>query len=555
MRKIILSLLMGTFGFMATAQTADTITFQVDMAGYSGSYTDVNINGDFNGWCGGCNVMSDADGDGIYDITLPLTADSIEFKFTVDGWTDQENFVGGEPCTKTTSGFTNRFYILNGNATLPAVCWNYCVDCSQVPSAADLPIDFESGTTNYAISGGFGGVSDSIEVDPTDPNNTVWRHTKSATAETWGGSIVGFGGLANPIPFTATETVLTMMVWSPDAGAEIRMKLEEASNTSVSVETVDTTTVAGGWELLSFDFSNEAAGTAALDLNAAYNQIVVFPNFGVNGATAGSAKTYYFDNIMFGMPSTQVDLPITFDDPMVDYDLVSFGSGTDSLQADPTDPNNMVLGFTKPTGAQTWAGTVLGDGGLANAIPFSATENYMSVRVWSPDAGTPVLLKVENSGDGSIAVETLVNTTMAGAWETLYFDFTQNQPNTPAIDYNQVYDKVVVFPDFGNPGADKTFYVDDVMFGNAGMSLNEVLNGNNLSVYPNPNQGRFTVNSSVLLSSNAVVEVRDLQGRLVIAQEANGEQTEINAGDLPAGVYMVQAKSDAGTETARIMIK
>ena len=41
---------------------------------YAGSqsalYT-VNINGTFNGWCGSCNAMSDADGDGVWDVTLP----------------------------------------------------------------------------------------------------------------------------------------------------------------------------------------------------------------------------------------------------------------------------------------------------------------------------------------------------------------------------------------------------------------------------------------------------------------------------------------------------
>ena len=48
---------------------------------------------------GNCNPMSDADGDSIWDVTLPFTAgSSIEYKFTVDGCTDQEQFAGGEPC-------------------------------------------------------------------------------------------------------------------------------------------------------------------------------------------------------------------------------------------------------------------------------------------------------------------------------------------------------------------------------------------------------------------------------------------------------------------------
>ena len=60
----------------------------------------VFVNGSFNGWCGNCNPMDDSDGDGVWTVTLPLTQDSIEYKLTVDGWNDQENFPGGS-CTKT----------------------------------------------------------------------------------------------------------------------------------------------------------------------------------------------------------------------------------------------------------------------------------------------------------------------------------------------------------------------------------------------------------------------------------------------------------------------
>ncbi|MFM8977305.1 MAG: hypothetical protein ACKOJE_04560, partial [Bacteroidota bacterium] len=43
----------------------------------------VHINGTFNGWCGSCNTMTDANNDSIYEITLPLLAGAIEYKFTV----------------------------------------------------------------------------------------------------------------------------------------------------------------------------------------------------------------------------------------------------------------------------------------------------------------------------------------------------------------------------------------------------------------------------------------------------------------------------------------
>ena len=73
---------------------------------YGGSTANgVFVNGDFNGWCGNCNAMDDSDGDGVWTVTLPLTQDSIEYKFTVDGWNDQR-------------GFTNRFLAISGDTTL-----------------------------------------------------------------------------------------------------------------------------------------------------------------------------------------------------------------------------------------------------------------------------------------------------------------------------------------------------------------------------------------------------------------------------------------------------
>ncbi|MFM8685938.1 MAG: glycogen-binding domain-containing protein, partial [Bacteroidota bacterium] len=117
----------------AMAQTSN-ITFKVDMRGYTGaSYTTVNINGTFNGWCGACNPMTDANNDSIWEVTLPLPAGVIEYKFTVDGWTGQESLTSGTPCTVTNFGFTNRAYTVAGNAVLDAVCWNSCNTCTAPP--------------------------------------------------------------------------------------------------------------------------------------------------------------------------------------------------------------------------------------------------------------------------------------------------------------------------------------------------------------------------------------------------------------------------------------
>ncbi|MDF1694326.1 MAG: fasciclin domain-containing protein [Saprospiraceae bacterium] len=168
------------------------------------------------------------------------------------------------------------------------------------------------------------------------------------------------------------------------------------------------------------------------------------------------------------LPPAQVDLPINFDDENVNYALGDFGNNFSSIVEDPTDAENMVVQSTKPDNAELWAGTTAGVDGLASPIPFTEDETKMTVRVWSPTAGTPVLLKVEDAADPTISVETLTNTSVAMQWETIEFDFSNEAPGTAAINLDNTYDKVSIFFNFGTDGAtagEQTYFWDDVEFG------------------------------------------------------------------------------------------
>jgi hypothetical protein len=126
----------GTCGEQAATSA---VTFHVDMGEYEGDYTMVNLNGNFNGWCGDCNEMTDEDGDGIYRADLDLDQGvTYEYKFTLDGWTAQEEFVGGEDCTSTIDGYTNRtFTVGTMNEALPIVCFNSCAACESTGGGGD----------------------------------------------------------------------------------------------------------------------------------------------------------------------------------------------------------------------------------------------------------------------------------------------------------------------------------------------------------------------------------------------------------------------------------
>jgi hypothetical protein len=127
--KKLYALLMLALPMLGFAQ--NDVTFIVDMNNYSGSTANgVYVNGNWNSWCGYCNPMSDPEGDGVWTVTLPLpaTMDSIEWKFTVDGWTASETFTSGDPCTITDASgqYTNRFAVISGDTILPGYEYNSC---------------------------------------------------------------------------------------------------------------------------------------------------------------------------------------------------------------------------------------------------------------------------------------------------------------------------------------------------------------------------------------------------------------------------------------------
>jgi len=130
------------------SECTNDVTFKVDMNKYKGgSFTTVFVNGSFNGWCGSCNPLSDADKDGIWEVKLPLPQDSIEYLFTLDQWTVKEAMKEGSSCTKTTAGYTNRFLKISGATVLNAICFESCESCANTKEKAN--VTFKVDMSNY----------------------------------------------------------------------------------------------------------------------------------------------------------------------------------------------------------------------------------------------------------------------------------------------------------------------------------------------------------------------------------------------------------------------
>ena len=481
---------------------------------------------------------------------------------TTGAWEELSWDFAGTPTSYNTIALMFDFgNVGNGTAT-STFLFDDITQVAPTLSQIDLPVTFEDGTVDYTMTD-FGGNASMMIVDPTNPANSVMQVDKTVAAQLWAGTTISTpAGLASAIPFTATETQMTVRVWSPTAGTPIRLKVEDATNNTITCETETNTTVANDWETLTFDFSNEVAGTAALDVTQSFTMASIFFNFGTDGATAG-AQTYYFDDVMFGAPVNpldQIDMPVTFEDANVDYTMTDFGNNASTIITDPTDPTNTVMEVVKTDSAEVWAGTSIGTpAGFATDIAFTATETFISVRVWSPASGTPIRLKVENSANNAETCETELTTSVAGDWETLVFDFSNEIAGTPTLSdglgNGWTYDLASIFFNFGIDGAtagEQIYYFDDVMFGDpfAGVSDMEIAG---LSIYPNPSSDQWTILSELTDIDNVVVY--DLQGAVLLDTPVEGNVITIDANKYEAGVYLAYVSTSQGTSIIRMVKK
>ncbi|SMD45051.1 Por secretion system C-terminal sorting domain-containing protein [Aquiflexum balticum DSM 16537] len=350
----------------------------------------------------------------------------------------------------------------------------------KAQSQMNLPVTFDDPEVNYGIVG-FGGADDSAIVeDPTDANNKVARVTKTAVAELWAGATVTAvtnnvqTGFASRIPFTATQTKMSVRVWSPDAGIQVRLKVEDHLDPTKSVETEATTTVANGWQILTFDFANQAAGTSALNLSLNYNKASIFFNFGVTGAEAGE-KTYYFDDMVFITEGDGGDggnsgnsgpvFPVTFEEDVTWTEVITNFDGGELTVVDNPDTNgnpSAKVGKMVKNAGQPWGGSFML---MGENIDLSAGTAF-TVAVWAPRANTKMLFKIENENDGAQAFEQELTIAESNQWVDVTFDMGgANRAFT--------YKKVVMIFDLGTVGdgsAGFTWYVDNIrqVAGNGG---------------------------------------------------------------------------------------
>ena len=145
-------------------------------------------------------------------------------------------------------------------------------------------------------------------------------------------------------------------------------------------------------------------------------------------------------------------LPIDFESSSLEYEFTNFGGAAASVVNNPNPSGintSAKVGSMTPAAGQPWTGGYLT---LGAPIDLSTHKN-IRIKVWSPQAGVPVLLKLENVSDGAISSEVSATTTTANAWEELTYNFAGA---------TQQYSKIVLFFNAANAGTGDTYYFDDI---------------------------------------------------------------------------------------------
>ena len=327
---------------------------------------------------------------------------------------------------------------------------------------------------------------------------------------------------------TPTNCTVRIMVYKTVI-SDVGIKFASATNASTGEIKVANTQV-NQWEELVFDFSSRIGETN--------DQIIIFPDF----QARSSDNVCYFDQISFGPEIVKPELPLDFEVAGLDYNFTNFGNTDTSVIGNPyplginTSAHAGIL--IKGNGPE-WSGSFIE---LGTAINFASTQT-MKMKVYAPQVGSIVKLKLENLTNPAFNIEVDKPTTVANAWHELSFTF-------PGINSANNYKRVVVFFNFGVIGTGEYYLFDDIQLA---LPLSTVSNEQPaLVVSPNPASDSVTINMN-----NAMQKITILStlGQVVQEEYVSGMQTAFSIANLNSGLYVLVVQTQDGKTATSKLIK
>ncbi|MEM9984371.1 MAG: hypothetical protein AAF804_04685, partial [Bacteroidota bacterium] len=357
-----------------------------------------------------------------------------------------------------------------GNTTIDP-----CVGVDPIPNVLD---DFEC-QRNVTYGAGEDRLSVILNPDVSPGNSSERVGEYSDPLDEFSALVLEFGGTIDLSVFNQFR----IKIWAENT-VPLLFKLEGGSDPAVEVTSQVTATQS--WEAYEIDLSPYAGQD--------HQRLAIFFNVGV---TPSQNDLYYIDDLEWGrLPFT--DCVADFESSttsLTEWQYFANGEGDGTVFEVIDNPDQSGINTSakvgtflesSSAGAASFAGmfTVT----MPAAISLPNDNKTVKMKVWSTEEDT-IVFKLEQGQDGAPGSGDIFGdvTTTPNTWTEITFDFTTVVPD------NSLYDRITLIPGFGViPTADKTYYFDDIVIGNASCATTSIFEPKAvvaLQAYPNPSTG------------------------------------------------------------------
>ncbi len=260
-----------------------------------------------------------------------------------------------------------------------------------------------------------------------------------------------------------------------------------------------------------------------------------------------------------------VSLPLDFEDEEFDWDNAFYGfegghiDRVENPQPDDVNSSGWVGRMVKGAGP-FWAGAFMH---LEESFTVNSATPYITMKVWSPRAGVPILMKLEQQFDTQ-DFEITSNTTRSGEWEVM-------QWNMSAAGFTRSWDMITMIFDFreggeGDGGPNFTWYFDDLNVNSERVPTSADEIGQEIPVafdlrqnYPNPFNPTTQIQFDIPEQAEVMLEVFNIMGQRVAvlasgSYQAGQHTVSFDATDLASGIYVYRLQAGSFTKTQKMML-
>lgn len=483
------------------------VTFSVDMSQYEGSFTNVYVSGTFNNWCGDCSQLMDPENDMVYEITLTLGPDNYKYKFTLDNWNGQEQFAGGESCTTSDGGFTDRYLEVTEEVILPLVCWNSC----------DICPDYQAG---------WGGISSNVM-----PEAKIMLEDLFAPIAEDMVILIGQTGVYWPV-----QSINTIGEWDTYQGYKVKFANGVNFEFSGAPLTDRTVTFEPGLYFVPVLSEGPAAVADVIMQHSGIefmfdmgNNDIYWPEGGIVPGVIGALETLEpgFAYLARFTETTTIDfgsVPVKSNTTLSHFNKMVNTTTWNNVSA--TGSQHIISVNTSQLQSGDFVGTFDNNGTCTGLAQYNGNGTVLPLVVFGDDFTT-------SAKDGMIENEAMT------------FSIYRNGQ---ALEVTPVYNQSVanyngLFVENG------LSIINEFKMG--ATSINDQ-NASSFSIYPNPNNGRFTLVTGGDDRYNFVVV--NMQGQQILTSETSGSTT-IDLSDQPKGVYFIRLSNTTSTSIEKIVVE